>query len=122
MTRVSEHISFSLSILYQILTHNLFLIQYFHGIEVSSANGRSIFLNVELLYNINLPKRTLAKLCSNSEVLWSNTIFLPILSKLFELLLFLLVQLITFLPKFDKFLFPHFLLVIILLFLLFCNV
>lgn len=99
---VGQHISFGLSVLDQVLTHNLLLVEYLHSIDISSWHNLLVWQNIKLFDNVDLPKAALAQLCSDSEVFWSHNFIIEGVKVLADLFL----PLLSCLPDLDEFLLP----------------
>ena len=108
MARVSQNISLGFGILHQILPHDLFFVQNFHSIEVSSRDGLLVFSladDVQFFHYVNLAERALTQLGADSEVIGTDFLLLPVLHHVL-FLFFSLIVLVSVLPELDELLFP----------------
>mmetsp|Transcript_19331 Transcript_19331/g.32916 ORF Transcript_19331/g.32916 Transcript_19331/m.32916 type:complete len:210 (+) Transcript_19331:671-1300(+) len=108
VARVREHISLCLGVLHQILTHDLFLVQYFHCVLVPSGYGSPVLLEVQLLDQVDLAERALTQFVYNLEVAGTDRIFLPVLQHFVLLLRSLLLLMGLSELELDKLLLPSF--------------
>jgi hypothetical protein len=119
---VGEDISFCFGVLNEVLAHYLLFVQDLHGIQVSCFNFASVWHDVEFFDDVNVSERSLTKLCSDSEVIWTYFLFFKAFESLSLFFSALLVVLVTLLPKFDELLLPSHIIgksLCLLLFLLF---
>ncbi len=116
MLSVRQDVTLGLCIFHQIITHDLLLIQYLHGVVFAGVYLCAIGFEGNFFDQKDLAERALAELHHGNEVAWAHKLVL--LSCL--LLLSHLLEHLIVLPDLDKLLLPLLVLISLFFFLFHC--